>query len=158
MPDVQNEILPHQKLKEALALCEKRPLGCAFGLTKDKKECVLLVDKLAKPKRVQAVLQTNGKPFLDMTTLRFGRVEVDVENDPGTLKFTVNRSEAGGTMTTLVKLAKKAGYQGIVINVGDVLENELEEDGAVTAPPASAGRTAAGYAADRCRQVESAPG
>ena len=139
MADIQDEIVPHQKLKQLLALCERAPLGCAFGLTKDKKECLLLVDKRAKPKKVQTLLKAEGKAFLDMPTLRFGRVEVDVKNDPGTLKFTVNRSEAGGTMMTLVKLAKKCGYQAIVINVNDVLENESEEDdeaeGDTVAPP-----------------------
>ena len=133
--EVQDQILPLLKLKELLGHCVTEPLGCAFGLTKDKKDCLLLVDKRSKPKKVATMMKAAGKNLLDAPTVRFGRVTVDAENDPGTLRFTVNRSEAGGTIVTLNKLAKRAGYSAILINADPSLENEAEELAAPPAPP-----------------------
>ena len=133
--EVQDQILPLLKLKELLGHCVTDPLGCAFGLTKDKKDCLLLVDKRSKPKKVATMMKAAGKNLLDAPTVRFGRVAVDAENDPGTLRFTVNRSEAGGTIVTLNKLAKRAGYSAILINADPSLENEAEELAAPPAPP-----------------------
>ena len=133
--EVQDQILPLLKLKELLGHCVTDPLGCAFGLTKDKKDCLLLVDKRSKPKKVATMMKAAGKNLLDAQTVRFGRVTVDAENDPGTLRFTVNRSEAGGTIVTLNKLAKRAGYSAILINADPSLENEAEELAAPPAPP-----------------------
>ena len=133
--EVQDQILPLLKLKELLGHCVTEPLGCAFGLTKDKKDCLLLVDKRSKPKKVATMMKAAGKNLLDAPTVRFGRVAVDAENDPGTLRFTVNRSEAGGTIVTLNKLAKRAGYSAILINADPSLENEAEELAAPPAPP-----------------------
>lgn len=133
--DVQDQILPLLKLKELLGHCVTDPIGCAFGLTKDKKDCLLLVDKRSKPKKVATMMKAAGKNLLDAQTVRFGRVTVDAENDPGTLRFTVNRSEAGGTIVTLNKLAKRAGYSAILINADPSLENEAEELAVPPAPP-----------------------
>ena len=126
--DPQDDILPLPKLKQILAIAESKPLSCAFVLTKDKKECLLLIHKTAKPKKVSAMLKADAKAIMDAPSLRFGRVEIDAKNDPGTIRFTVNRAEAGGTIMTLVRLAKKAQYQGIVINASEELEEESEEE------------------------------
>jgi hypothetical protein len=126
--DPQDDILPLPKLKQMLAIAESKPLGCAFVLTKDKKECLLLIDKRAKPKKVANMLKADAKAIMDAPSLRFGRVEIDSKNDPGTVRFTVNRSEAGGTMMTLTRLVKKAQYQVIVINASEELEEESEEE------------------------------
>lgn len=127
-PTPQDRILPLQALKQALGIAETKPLACALGLTKDKKDCLLLVDKNLKPKPVAAKLKAAGAGLLDEKTLRFGFVHMDKEKDPGTLHFTINKSEVGGTIMTLVKLAKKAGYPGIVINPDEALENAPEHD------------------------------
>ena len=138
--DPQDDILPLPKLKQILAIAESKPLSCAFVLTKDKKECLLLIHKTAKPKKVSAMLKADAKAVMDAPSLRFGRVEIATD-DPSTIRFTVNRSEAGGTIMALVRLAKKAQYQGIVINASEELENESEEDTeeegqeAASAPP-----------------------
>jgi len=126
--DPQDDILPLPKLKQILAVAESKPLACAFVLTKDKKECLLLIHKTAKPKKVSAMLKADAKAVMDAPSLRFGRVEIDSKGDPGIIRFTVNRSEAGGTIMALVRLAKKAQYQGIVINASEELENESEEE------------------------------
>ena len=137
----QEAIMPLPMVKRMLALAEGKPLGCAFGLTKDKKECLLLIEKTGRGKKIAAKLRTEGKELtLDPGTVRFGKVDFDLANDPGTVRFTVNRSEAGGTMITLVRLAKKAGYQGVVINVDGDLENEAEEsEGEAEAAPEATG-------------------
>jgi hypothetical protein len=122
-------------------MAESAPLGCAFGLTKDKKECLLLVEKTGSGKKIAAKLKIDGKDLaLDLGTVRFGIVNFDLENDPGTVRFTVNRSEAGGTILTLTRLAKKAGYQAIVINVDPGLEDETEQqEGESAGTPQEAG-------------------
>lgn len=133
----QDDIMPLLQMKQVLGIAEKEKLGCAFGLTKDKKDVLLLIDKRAKPKKVADQLKKDGKATLEVTSLRFGEVSIDVENDPGTVKFKVNRSEAGGTITAMVKLIKKAGYQGIVINADPSLEKDDAEETATasTSPP-----------------------
>ena len=133
----QDEIMPLPHMKQILGLAEREKLGCAFGLTKDKKEILLLIDKNAKPKKAAELLKKDGKAVLDPATLRFGEVNIDVPNDPGTVRFSVNRSEAGGTMTLMSKLIKKAGYQAIVINADPGLET-AEDDTGDTAAAASA--------------------
>ena len=131
----QDVLMPLAQVKRMLGMAESGPLGCAFGLTKDKKECLLLVEKTGSGKKIGSKLKADGKDLtLDVGTVRFGTVNFDLENDPGTVRFTVNRAEAGGTIITLTRLAKKAGYQGIVINVDPSLEEETGAADGETAP------------------------
>jgi len=145
MADVspQEQIMPLPLTKRMLSMAEKEPLGCALGMTKDKKECLLLIDKNAKAKKVATKLRAEGKATLDVVTMRFGKVDFDIENDPGTVRFTVNRDAAGGTHMALVRLAKRAGYQAVVINVDPELEKESENDDATAATEAASQPTAA---------------
>jgi hypothetical protein len=124
---LQEKILPVKTLIQVLAAAKTAPLGCAFGLSKDKKECLLFVDKRLKPKAAAAKLKTLGSGIVDEGTVRFGRVHIDHENDPETLNFTVNKNEAGGTMMTLVKLAKKTSHPSVVINADPDMEKSSEE-------------------------------
>src|ERR1700744_4920192 len=94
----QDKIQPLAAIKIMLGKVDKEPYPCAFALTKDKKECVLLVEKTGGPKKAGSILKTDGKAFIELTTLRFGMVKIDAANDPGTVNFTVNKSEAGGTL------------------------------------------------------------
>jgi hypothetical protein len=132
----QDEVLALPKLKQVLGLAEKKRLGCAFALTKDKKDVTLLIDKLAKPKKVRDQLKNDHKSLIDIGTLRFGEAYF-LDGDMGTVRFDVNRSEAGGTIAHMVKLIKKAGYQGLVINPVESLENAPEDEGTAIpdAPP-----------------------
>lgn len=134
----QDDILPLGKLKQLLGLAEKEKLSCALALTKDKKDVLLLIDKVAKPKKVATLLKKEAAGKFEGTAIRFGRVSIDAKNDPGTVRFDVNKSEAGGTIPHMVKLVKKAGYQGCVFNEVATLEQESEEDGdsqATSVPP-----------------------
>ena len=155
--DPQDDILPLPKLKQILAIAESKPLSCAFVLTKDKKECLLLIHKTAKPKKVSAMLKADAKAIMDAPSLRFGRVEIDAKNDPGTVRFTVNRSEAGGTMMTLTRLVKKAQYQVIVINTSDELEDEDETE-EETSEEVSASPPPSARALARLYQISATPG
>ena len=127
--------MPLPLAKRMLALAEKDPLGCAFGLSKDKKDCMLLVEKAGSGKKIAAKLRAEGKDLtLDPGTVRFGKVDFDA-NDPGTVRFTVNRAEAGGTLITLTRFAKKCGYQAIVINIDPALDDEAEDAAVPAAEP-----------------------
>lgn len=132
----QDEIQPLLVTKRMLGMAEKDPMPCAFALTKDKKECVLFVGKTGKASKAGTALKTDGKAFVDPQTMRFGYVQI-TKDDPGTVNFRVNRSEAGGTIMHMVKLVKKAGYQGLVINADGSLEKENDDDTS-DAPAASA--------------------
>ncbi len=134
----QDEVMPLAQAKRMLAMAKGDPLGCAFGLTKDKKECMLLIEKVGSGKKLAAKLRTEGQTLgLDPVTVRFGTVGFQLPDDPGTVRFTVNKSEAGGTIINLNRFAKKAGYQGIVINVDPGLDESAaeQEPGSVAPPP-----------------------
>ena len=124
----QDDVLPLPKLKQMLGLAEKDKKGCALALTKDKKDILLLIDKIAKPKKVAAQLKKDAAGQFEPTSMRFGRVSIDLENDPGTVRFDLNKAEVGGTIMHMVKLVKKAGYQAAVFNEVAALESESEED------------------------------
>lgn len=132
----QEQIQPLGVTKRMLGMAEKEPLACAFALTKDKKECVLLIAKSGSGKKAASTLKADGKAFIDPQTLRFGRVAIDAPNDPGTVNFTVNRAEAGGTIIHMNKLVKRSGYQALVINADENLESEGEAGADATPPEA----------------------
>ena len=125
--NAQDEIMALPQLKQALALAEQKPLGCAFALTHDHKDLVLLVNRTMKPKAVADALRKDGKTFLELPTLRFGRVSL-VPGDTGTLHFQINKAEPGGATTPMVRLVKKAGYQAAVFHVQEGLESNSEEE------------------------------
>ena len=129
-PDPQEALLPLAKLKPLVALAETRPVSIAFGLTKEK-TALLLVHKTAKPKKVAAQLKDDAKASLELNSLRFGRITID-KSDPETVRFSVNKTEVGGTIAALVRLIKRTGYPGIVINPDAALETESEDDAPVT--------------------------
>jgi hypothetical protein len=125
-PDPQEGLLPLAKLKPLVGLAETRPVSVAFGLTKEK-TALLLLNKTAKPKKVAAQLKSDAKASLEPNSLRFDRITID-KSDPDTVRFSVNKTEVGGTITALLRLIKRIGYQGIVINPDTALETESEDD------------------------------
>jgi hypothetical protein len=122
----QEALLPFAKLKTLTNLADTQPISAAFGLTKDK--CpLLLLHRTAKPRKVARQLKEDAKASLDRNTMRFGRIII-APNDPDTIRFVVNKAEAGGTVTALLLLIRRIGYTGIVINPDAALENESEDD------------------------------
>jgi hypothetical protein len=109
------------------AAAEQKPLGCAFALTHDRKDLVLLVDRKAKPKPLADALRKDGKAFIEAPSLRFGSVGLE-PGDMGTLHFRVNKAEPGNAATHMTRLVKKIGYQAAVFHVQEALESEAGED------------------------------
>ena len=132
--ELQDKLMPIAGLKSLLKHAKDEPQSCAFGLTKDK-TAVLLLDKLMKPKKVRDALKKDAGDAVVPNTIRFGTVSIKPE-DTSTLNFTVNKPEVGGTITAMVKLAKKMSYAGVVINADEGLDKEDEEQPqASTIPP-----------------------
>jgi hypothetical protein len=138
---LQDKVQGLAETKKLLGIAESEPLSCAFALTKDKKDCILLIAKIGKPKKVASTLKKEGGAELDQASMRFGQASFDLEKYPGLVKLTINRMEPAGALMHLNKLAKRASYKGILIEVSEELENEEEEaDEQVasgTAPPDS---------------------
>ncbi len=119
MAEAQDDLMKMSELKPVLALADKQPVNCALALASDK-SALLMVHKQTAPKILLKQLELKAKSA-DKNSIRFGRITVDPA-DPGTLKFAINKKEVGGTVMGLVKLAKKAGYQAIVMNEDPALE------------------------------------
>ena len=133
MADAQDDLMKIGDIKAVLALADKQPVNCALALAADKSG-LLLVHKQTSPKILLKQLQLLAKSA-DKNSIRFGRITIDAVGDPGTLKFAINKKEVGGTVMGLVKLAKKAGYQAVIMNEDATLEGgDAAAPGAV--PPA----------------------
>jgi hypothetical protein len=124
---LQDNVQGLAETKKLLGMAEAEALSCAFALTKDKKDCLLLIAKTGKPKKVASTLKKEGGGELDAASMRFGQASFDLENYPGLVKLTINRTEPAGALMHLNKLAKRASYKGILIEVSEELENEEEE-------------------------------
>jgi hypothetical protein len=130
MPDkkTQEEVMPLPRLKHFLTLAESEEIPCAFGVAKDKKEIFLLIDKNSTPKKISALLKKDLHAVLDPTTLRLGKVAINAEDEPGTVNFTVKRTEASGTKQLMTKLVKMAGRQVAVFELGSDEGSEDEDE------------------------------
>lgn len=128
MPEqtLQDKIMEMGPLKQALHLAINKPLGCALALTADRKDAVLLIDHSAKPSALSELLKKRGKPFIEPATVRFGRVSF-VQGDERTVHFETTRSVPGGAITHIVRLMKKAGYEGAVFHDNAALEQEGDD-------------------------------
>ena len=62
--------------------------------------------------------------------MRFGRALVDTENDPGTVKFSVNKDAPGVMRVKLIEILKKISYQKVEINVDPSLDADTEDEAA----------------------------
>ncbi len=136
MPETQDDVMKLADLKAALAFAEKQPVNFAFALAADK-SALLMVHKQTSPKILQKQLELKAKTA-DKKSMRFGRITVDPIGDPGTLKFATNKKEIGGTVVGLVKLAKRAGYQAVILSE----DPSLEGGETATAQPTSAAQPA----------------
>jgi hypothetical protein len=130
-------------MKPLLARSKKEPVNCAFALTA-KKEGILLLDKKMKPKQLMAELKkkaTKLKLDLDNQTMRFGRAEVDSEENPTLLNFIVNKDTGNAVRVKLLEHVKKAGFAKLELKVDDGFDAEPdspEPDAAEGVPPTQA--------------------
>jgi hypothetical protein len=140
-----DSIMAPEKMRPLLALSKQEPVHAAIGLTADG-EGLILLDKKAKPKKVFAMLRSDAakaKLQLNGSSLRFGRAEVDVDYDPGMVRFFVNKETPGMMRVKLLEVVKRVPYQKVEINIDPSLEDEPEDEtehqepSAQTAAPAA---------------------
>lgn len=119
----QDKIMEIGPLKQALHAAAVKPLGCALALTADRKDAVLLIDRTAKPSHLAELLRKQGKQIIEPSTLCFGQVSF-ARGDERTVHFETSKAVAGGAIAHIVKLIKKAGYEGAVFDHNAGLEHE----------------------------------
>ena len=130
----QDDIMPVSSLRPLLALSKHEPVSCALGITKEKNG-ILLLNKLAKPKRVLADLKKQAakiKLNLDTPLLRFGHASIDSDTDPALILFTINKEPPGALRPKLLEHLKKAGFSKVEFHIDESLEADSEEE---TPPP-----------------------
>ena len=98
-PDPQ-EAVALAKLKPLVGLAETKPVGVAFGL-QQRKTALLLNRVLAKPKKIVAQLKSDARRSrrAELAALRAG--SPSTFDDPDTVRFSVDKTEVGGTVTAL---------------------------------------------------------
>ena len=135
--NAQDDILPLGKFKQLLGQAEAEPLGCAMAMTKDK-EAMVFISKMMKPKGCSGELKKH-KGLYEPVTLRFGTVGFDPA-DLKTVKFSLNKKEAGGSALAMTRLIKKAGYAACIFAEDPALDeggaDEQESEGGAPAAPA----------------------
>lgn len=135
-----DDIMSPAEMKPLLTKSKQEPVSCAFALTA-KKEGVILLDKRMKPKAVAAELRKRAaklKLDLDMQSIRFGRAEVDTDENAGMMNFVVNKESGAAVRAALLPHLKKAGFGKLEITVDAGLEQEsddAEQAGATAAAP-----------------------
>jgi hypothetical protein len=140
-------IMSPAEMKPLLILSKREPVSAVVGMTKDH-DGVILLSKRIKPKKLLAQLKADArkaKVDLDLTSLRFGKAEVDTDVDSGLVKFTINKDSPGALRMKLLELVKRVPLAKVEIDVDAKIEDEPEDDDAppATAPTAAPGATPA---------------
>jgi hypothetical protein len=129
-PLTSDAIMPADKMKPLLAMSKREPVSAAIGLTTDG-EAVMLLHKMAKPKKVMSMMKAEAakaKIQLSASTLRFGRAEVDPEYDSSMVRFFVNKEAPGVMRPKLVEIVKRMAFGKVEFNVDAALEDEPEDE------------------------------
>jgi hypothetical protein len=116
------------ELKTLLRKSKSEPVNCAVAASgEDRTLGVIVLDKVKAPKAVSTQLE---KRYPKATLVRWGKAEVDTENDPKLVIFTLNKNVTG-LGKKLKKSLKGTGYTKVLINFedGSPSEQELEEEG-----------------------------
>ncbi len=131
-------IMSPAEMKPLLMLSKREPVNAVIGMTKDH-DGVILLSRRIKPKKLLAQLKADArkaKVELDLTSLRFGKAEVDTDADSGLVKFTINKDSPGALRMKLLELIKRVPLAKVEIDVDAKIEDEPEDDdAAVAAPP-----------------------
>jgi hypothetical protein len=139
MPD-SDKIMTGSAMKPLLALSKKDQVSAAVALTAAGEGLILLSKlTLKQPKQLAAVLKSTAekeKIKLNMSTLRFGRAEVDADYDAGMVRFWVNKEAPGAMRAKLVPVVKGANYQKVELNIDPSLEEEADVAELAAPPPA----------------------
>jgi hypothetical protein len=142
-PPTSDAIMPPDKMKPLLTLSKKEPVQAAIALSVDG-DGLLLLDKKAPPRKVMSMLRANAekaKVKLNGSSLRFGRAEVDVDYDPGVVRFFINKEVPGPLRLKMIELVKRIPYQKAEFEVDPSLEEESGDEVAALQPADAAPRT-----------------
>jgi outer membrane protein OmpA-like peptidoglycan-associated protein len=123
-------IMSPTEMKPLLMLSKHQPVSAVVGMTRDK-EGVILLSRRLKPKKLLVQLKADArkaKVDLDITSLRFGKAEVDTDKDSGLVMFTVNKDAPGALSMKLLELIKRVPLGKVEIDVDAKIEAEPEED------------------------------
>ena len=123
-------IMSPAEMKPLLLLSKREPINAVIGMTKSH-EGIILLSRRVKPKRLLAQLKLDAhklKIDLDLTSLRFGRAEVDTDKDSGMIVFKVNKDAPGALRLKILELVKRVPYEKVEIEVDGKFESEPEDD------------------------------
>jgi len=123
-------IMSPAEMKPLLMMSKREPVSAVIGMTKDK-DGVILLNRRLKPKKLLAQLKADARKAkleLDLTSLRFGKAEVDTERDSALIMFTVNKDPPGALRMKLLEVVKRVPFQKIEIDVDAKYEAEAEDD------------------------------
>jgi len=112
-------IMSPTEMKPLLMLSKHQPVSAVVGMTRDK-EGVILLSRRLKPKKLLVQLKADArkaKVDLDITSLRFGKAEVDTDKDSGLVMFTVNKDAPGALRMKLLELIKRVPLGKVEIDV-----------------------------------------
>lgn len=125
-----DDIMSPAELKPLLAMSKREPVNAAIGMTRDH-EGVILLDRRIKPRKLLAQLKAEARKVkleLDITSLRFGRAEVDTAANSGLVVFTVNKEPPGALHMKLLELIRRVPYGKVEIGVDQKFEEEPEDE------------------------------
>ena len=130
-------IMSPAEMKPLLLLSKREPVTAVIGMTKDH-DGVILLNKRLKPRKLLAQLKAdarNAKLELDITSLRFGKAEVDTDKDSALVVFTVNKDPPGALRMKLLEVLRRVPYGKVEIGVDAKIEDEPEDDDAPGGAP-----------------------
>ncbi len=123
-------IMTPDKMKPLLNKAKEEPVSAAIGLT-DKGEGVILLEKFAQPGQMLGRLRQTAQKAnvkLESQSLRFGRAEIDTEDEAKLVKFIVNKEGTEKLRRALVEIVKKISFPKVVIEIDQSLEQIDEND------------------------------
>jgi hypothetical protein len=121
-----DSIMSPAEMKPLLMMSKREPVNAVIGMTKDH-EGIILLSKRIKPKKLLAQLKADARKSkieLDVTSLRFGKAEVDADKDSGLVMFTVNKDAPSALRMKLLELVKRVPYAKVEIDVDAKIEDE----------------------------------
>jgi outer membrane protein OmpA-like peptidoglycan-associated protein len=125
-----DSIMSPAEMKPLLMLSKHEPVSAVVGMTRDK-DGIILLSRRIKPKKLLAQLKADARKAkldLDITSLRFGKAEVDTDRDSGLVMFTVNKDAPGALRMKLLELVKRVPLAKVEIDVDAKIDAEPEDD------------------------------
>jgi hypothetical protein len=109
MADPNETGMDKAEMKRLLSVARKKPVNCAVAKPSKGQMALVLMDRVRTPKALVKDLQGQ---FADMKNPRWGTVSIDMEENPGTAVFELNKPFAG-LERRLVKTLKGTGIRAV---------------------------------------------